>query len=244
MPSEGDHLQCIRQFGEQVVEYWNEIENPPHSYVTDNKRAANEKKIRDVTAMMTGYISVDRIIGEACFGSGLRNENNTMYDVGLVRISASRQDKVINLFRADLPRTPSAVHEGRTYFQFNRNAVKESAEPVEDEEVAYFGRTSGIVMGKIHCNHACNIRIKMPGFAQETREWAFTTKNKLIGAGDSGAWIFNRIGQVIGRLFACHQTAREGFFTPINRDIQRLEKEIGCKISFPLAPEEEELEAL
>ncbi len=97
-----------------------------------------------------------------------------------------------------------------------------------------FGRTSGFTQGRLSFIRS---HVRLPESSSETREQVFLapsgSRHPFSEEGDSGAWVFDMLGNLGGLLVAGHLKTGWTYVTPISVVIADIEARLECKVMIP-----------
>lgn len=115
------------------------------------------------------------------------------------------------------------------------------SEPKPHDTVFKIGRTTGIATGHLHPTRSLS-QMKCPpnatypqGCIQKTYEhWTIqgAFDKPFIQPGDSGSWVLNEFGHLVGLLWGGIITTETAYYAPITHVIDDIEKATQCKVSL------------
>ena len=107
--------------------------------------------------------------------------------------------------------------------------------PPEGHKVRKFGRTTGITEGCINPVDSF-VRFKGTPFEMVCKEKMICgiAGKSFTSAGDSGAWVVDELGGLIGMVWGGFARDEGTFFTPIKLIIEDITKQTGYSVRLPL----------
>lgn len=189
--------------------------SPEDSDVKKNMQKLSTRN-EDACIKVTDLFSQD----ENLFGRCIGGKMNTCEDWALFKVIASRQAQ------NKVPILES--YKGR--FQ---EEIKSIADPTEGSVVYKYGRTSGGKQGRIN-----GVKADVSFDGQEpTAEWCVPSGylgNFFALEGDSGSWVINKFGAVIGHVFAGSKNQFDIYpliyITPLKFILERIYSTLNLKV--------------
>jgi hypothetical protein len=77
--------------------------------------------------------------------------------------------------------------------------------------------------------------VRLPGSPGETYEHLYLAMNggSTFGlSGDSGSWVLDSLGRLVGLLLAGQEATNHCYVTPISVVIEDIETSLGCKVTY------------
>ncbi|KAI9784443.1 MAG: hypothetical protein M1839_002099 [Geoglossum umbratile] len=163
----------------------------------------------------------------------------TVFATSGYKISATRRCSLdwalvdISDTRRGENKVPEMMGEPLEYeFLSEGDAVVEVAELTLDDYVVKAGYATNTTYGTVsHIQHDCNI----PGNSSTTSEYVVVGhKGKAFAlGGDSGAFVLNSYGKLVGLLIAGHETLDAVLVTPITEVMQDIQQVTGHQVTLP-----------
>lgn len=187
-------------------------------------RQANEARERELNEIRLfnpniGTVVATSGLGNRSLSSGVESHLN-LIDWALIHIKNGR--KTFNYIAETAPAsTPSWKPE--SLFVLRRAPISNSQDIVV-KKGRTTGATSGILDGLVPA------ALRIPGFpvSVHRRGWVIVSKDMPFAEnGDSGAWVLNMSGQVVGMIFAGDKADGTALIAPMDLIVKDIEDKLG-----------------
>ncbi|KAI4141176.1 MAG: hypothetical protein LQ340_007705 [Diploschistes diacapsis] len=211
-----------------------------------------QRKLEEKLAWLT---SREQPFGRVVACSGLHaNERSHMLDWALVEVGRENLCQNYPIAFHELPDDPG--HAPPEDYQWDGRSPNNKIERMKlGEWVVMRGRTSGTRTGRVHKLPVAVKRWEIPGLP-ETLEWLIAPTRSawepaepaaFAKSGDSGAWVYNGAGAIVGQVIAegKREVGRDfglSIVTPVHDLFQDIEEATGAELYLPMFDEMEEME--
>ncbi|EPS43330.1 hypothetical protein H072_2684 [Dactylellina haptotyla CBS 200.50] len=226
-PSLGDHrdtisnLKTSRRDAEQELEKLEEKFKVTKERISTTRRSFWQGLIADAQQQLKKLEVFDRKAGVVIATSGYKVDPQTRMtlDWGLVKMANNKTWKNIV---TPVTRATGKWHIWAAYPDYK---ITDIGDPAEGDEVFKVGR-SGESYGVISCiPHGINLMEN----GTTTSEWTIVGhKNREFAeGGDSGSWVLNTKGELVGMVFAENEDLHLAYLTPIKLILEDIKRQTG-----------------